>query len=309
MANHKSTIALLVPVYNGEKYIDQFHQNLSELKESFDEILFYNDGSTDNSLGAIKKLGYKVINSAKNKGPAFSRNQLINASSAKWVHFHDIDDIMCADYLAAKLHYLESNYNAIICDADWINAESGNTIIKWRYSNSLLQKDGAGYLLRNPIGGINGLYKRDVLLEIGGFDENLKIWEDADMHLRLYLFSPNIFFLEKTLVKSLRGSNSTSSNILEQQKNKLMFLNKYKFIDDSLLKASLIIEADKFYHSVVYKKQWSLYEDCIQLFIDLGIKPPIIKKRYLNFLRSIIGGKTFTRLKYHYLKHIKGLEI
>lgn len=71
--NHKyKMINIIVPVYNEEKNVAQLHQEiikaLSSLTFSF-EIIFINDGSTDNTLTELKKLSpVKIINFRKNFG-------------------------------------------------------------------------------------------------------------------------------------------------------------------------------------------------------------------------------------------------
>jgi glycosyltransferase involved in cell wall biosynthesis len=162
--------ALLVPVYNGAKYLEQFHRSVLQLETKFNDVVFYNDGSTDDSYSLIKDLGYKILNGTGNQGCAFARNQLIRSTDAEWVHFHDIDDLICPDYLTFKLQAVKYNYDAIFCDADWLDTNTGNVMLRWRYNNDELRKKGASYFLINPVGGINGLYKRDTLIKIGGFD-------------------------------------------------------------------------------------------------------------------------------------------
>jgi glycosyltransferase involved in cell wall biosynthesis len=308
ITNHCHT-ALLVPVYNAEKYIKQFHQSIQDLQTKFDDIVFYNDGSTDNSHALLSALGYSVIDSEVNKGPAFARNQLIQYSNAAWVHFHDIDDIIYPQYLSYKLQKLQENYDAIICDADWVDVKTNEVIIKWRYINDNLTNLGAAYLLNNPVGGINGLYKRSTLLEIGGFDENLKIWEDADLNLRLCLKGKNIYFTENVLVKSLRHINSTSNNNTTIQQYKCMFLDKHADINEPHFKKAVLNEADQLYHSIVYTKNWELYNSIILVFKKLGITPPLSKTVSTSILKGILGSKNYTILKYLYLKHILKLKI
>ena len=72
--NDKKQIAIsaVVPVYNEEKNVARLHQELKEaLAEigGFFEIIFVNDGSTDNTLEELKKLKpVKIINFRKNFG-------------------------------------------------------------------------------------------------------------------------------------------------------------------------------------------------------------------------------------------------
>ena len=98
------TFSIIVPVYNGEKYISKFCDCLqNQIFKNF-EVVFVNDGSTDNSLLLLKqeeeKLGVGVlIINQNNQGVSAARNAGIVASKGEYICFCDIDDIISNDYL------------------------------------------------------------------------------------------------------------------------------------------------------------------------------------------------------------------
>src|SRR4051812_10172167 len=100
------TTALLVPVFNGERFIQSFHASIQALSGAFDEIIFYDDGSDDGSAAILKRLGYSVRQGTTNAGQAAARNRLLAATGADWVHFHDIDDLIHPSYLADTKRFL-----------------------------------------------------------------------------------------------------------------------------------------------------------------------------------------------------------
>ena len=90
--------SLLVPCYNAETYLPAFLKNLENLKKNFDEVLFYNDGSTDGTLELLKQSGFRFF-SFENKGAGAAKNFLARAATCPYIHFHDVDDFMHPDYL------------------------------------------------------------------------------------------------------------------------------------------------------------------------------------------------------------------
>jgi glycosyltransferase involved in cell wall biosynthesis len=301
--------ALLVPVYNGQKFIAPFHKSVQDLKTAFGEIVFFDDGSTDESSKQLELLGYKVVRSKENKGPSAARNQLLRYTNADWIHFHDIDDLIDPSYLIETTKLIKDDCDAIICDADWVTESEDKILSKWEYKNSLYNSMGPAYLLKNPVGGINGLYRKSTLLELGGFDESLKIWEDSDLNLRLALKNKKILFTENVLVKAIRHSESTSSNSHRIRKYKCEFLKKYLLANEIVLIQQIKEEANNLFHQVVYNKDWQLYDDVYDIFRILKVVPPLTKTYPTTALKIALGPKLFTLLKLQVLKRVFHLKI
>jgi len=302
-------IALLIPCYNAESYIDNFITHINKLPEHFDEVIFYNDGSTDNTLNLLKESGYKYISSDFNKGPGYARNRLAEATVCDYIHFHDVDDVLEPIYLNGVKPFISGDYDAILCDADWVDPVYKKTVIKWEYKNELLKREGPAYLLLNPVGGINGLYKKATFLAIGGFDESLRIWEDSDLNLRLALTNKRIMFTENVLVTSIRHNNTLSSDNSRIRQNKISFLYKHINVADEKFQQQLIIEANKLYHEIVYNKDWPLYNSITKIFKANKLVPPVTNNLFASLLKKTIGSKTFTNLKLFYLKKFLKMKI
>lgn len=91
-------ISILIPCFNGGKYIDQCLSSIVKQSYSQLEILIMNDGSTDDSLELLKKWEKKdsriKVLSQMNLGLSLSRNFLINLSTGKYFSLVDIDDTL-----------------------------------------------------------------------------------------------------------------------------------------------------------------------------------------------------------------------
>lgn len=57
-------ISIIIPVYNGSQYIHDCIENLENINYSNIEVIFINDGSTDDSLTILKK---EIINNKHNQ--------------------------------------------------------------------------------------------------------------------------------------------------------------------------------------------------------------------------------------------------
>lgn len=108
-------VSVIIPVYNGEKYIAEcIEQMLSQSYKNL-EIIVVNDGSTDNSLMIAKKFPVKIVDNKRNRGLAYSRNIGIESAQGEYIHFMDVDDAINSDYYLNMVKALKNTEADMIC--------------------------------------------------------------------------------------------------------------------------------------------------------------------------------------------------
>lgn len=182
-------VSILVPLKNEEEIIETTMNYLcTKLNYKNYEVIFINDGSTDNSLkilelNAIKYNNVKIINLKQNGGKAHALNTAIALCKSEYILTCDIDTLLEKNGITKYLKYLNMNEN--------IGAVSGNVIIRNR--NKIIEKaqiiEFASIvgLLRNAqnttlnkiftFSGANTMYRKKALLDVGLFKQN-KATED-----------------------------------------------------------------------------------------------------------------------------------
>lgn len=189
-------ISVIIPVFNGEKYIEDCVQCLMNQTLSEFEIILINDGSKDNTANICNKLSeedsrIKVIHQ-ENFGVSIARNKGIQNANGEYICFIDCDDYLDSDYL-------ELLYNACINNNVKISAcciESVNE------NNELISRKSLKEGLYNSELALEELFKfKDLnsgpcgkLFHKSLFDEDL-IFPD----IRTY---EDLFFVYKAIYKS-----------------------------------------------------------------------------------------------------------
>lgn len=92
-------ISLVVPCYNEQEVIELFYEEVSKVKEIINsasfEIIFVNDGSTDNSLNLMRKLSknkdVRYISFSRNFGKEAAMFAGLEASTGDYVAIMDVD--------------------------------------------------------------------------------------------------------------------------------------------------------------------------------------------------------------------------
>ena len=108
-------VSIIIPIFNGEKFLKRCIDSLvsQTLKEI--EIIFVNDGSTDNSEKIIKSYNEeRIIYRYQEKlGVSIARNQGMDVANGEYIGFVDCDDWVDKDYFK-KLYNTAIKYDADI---------------------------------------------------------------------------------------------------------------------------------------------------------------------------------------------------
>lgn len=113
-------LSVLVPIYNGESYIERGIKSILSQTYKPHEIIIYDDGSTDRSRILVKKYlhdGIKFL-CGKHYGLSNARNELLKNVTGNLIFFFDIDDFMSVhtlEYLVKVLHM--TNADIVQCSA------------------------------------------------------------------------------------------------------------------------------------------------------------------------------------------------
>lgn len=207
-----ATLALLVPCYNAAAYVDDFIRNMAQQTHPFDEILFYDDGSTDDTVARLRRWGVgRVIEGGENRGPSVARNVLLQASNGELIHFHDIDDWLEPTFVEQTLAALTADWDVVITNIRVIDRETGQTRHIHDYSELTQDTDRTAFFLTHCCYPINGLYRRASLEAVGGFREALSRDEDPDLHIRLAHAGTRMRALPEPLAINRFGADTYSA--------------------------------------------------------------------------------------------------
>lgn len=151
-------VSIMIPCFNGEKHIGILFDSIILQTYRNIEVVFVNDGSTDNTEQIVlsyrekfDKCGIKfVYKYQKNKGQAAAINTALKYIHGKYIMWIDADDYMQINHIEKKVTYLEQhpNISIVMCQG---------TIIEENYNGKEKGKLGE----ENPIGSLF----EDILLE------------------------------------------------------------------------------------------------------------------------------------------------
>ena len=118
----KYPVSVIMPVFNGEEFLERSMASLlKQTLENF-EIVFIDDGSTDNSLKILKEYEkkYDFVNvlTQENSGSGKARNYGINEAQGEYIAFLDADDFFIDADALEKMYDIGNLNNADMVTAN-----------------------------------------------------------------------------------------------------------------------------------------------------------------------------------------------
>lgn len=107
MKPKKVRFSIIICVYNVEKYIDKAIESVLSQDFKDYELIILNDGSTDNTLGVVKKYTDKrirVINCKQNRGLSCARNKAVSKAEGEYILYLDGDDTLYENTTLSKIN-------------------------------------------------------------------------------------------------------------------------------------------------------------------------------------------------------------
>lgn len=108
----KPYVSVIMPAYNGEKYVEQAINSILNQTCSDLELIIVDDGSTDHTSDIIKGFDDPriiVLNNDCNKGIAYSTNRAISKCRGKYIALMDDDDISTSQRLEWQIDFLDEH--------------------------------------------------------------------------------------------------------------------------------------------------------------------------------------------------------
>lgn len=125
-------ISVILPVYNGEKYLKESIESILNQTYTNFEFIIINDGSKDSSLEIIKEYEKEderiVAVSRENKGLIATLNEGIEKAKGKYIARMDQDDISLPQRLETQLKYMITN-NLDICGGNYLIIDQNSKTI------------------------------------------------------------------------------------------------------------------------------------------------------------------------------------
>jgi glycosyltransferase involved in cell wall biosynthesis len=187
LSGSSPAISVVIPAYNSEGTIREALASVASQTFRDYEIIVVDDASSDTTVEIAQAssessgLKFQVSSLSQNSGPAASRNQGVSEAGGEWIAFLDADDVWLSGRLASQI--------ALMSRFPGASMFCGKTIPIGESPSAEGTEPGvlklADFIENNQVATSTVLIRKDVFLEVGGFDEQFRGPEDLDLWLRV----------------------------------------------------------------------------------------------------------------------------
>ena len=235
-------VSIVVPVYNGEKYLRESLDSIVNQTYRNVEILAMDDASIDSTPNIIAEYGDKVqhIRQPQNKGQFSNVNDGIALAKGKYIAIYHADDVYDTKIVEREVEFLEEQeaVGAVFCYDIFINAE-GREYNRLTIPKELQNKSVLDY--RTVLNAIlkyknrflptpGAMVRASIYKELGAFrGEKFQIASDLEMWLRIAQKYP-IGILHEYLFSYRHGHENSSQvyyRVRTEEEKQFLILDEY----------------------------------------------------------------------------------
>lgn len=226
-------ITVLMPVYNGEKYLKPAIESIMSQTYGDFEFIIINDGSTDETANIVLKYNdsrIKFINDSENIGYTPRLNHGIAAAKGEYIARMDADDISLPDRLKRQAAFLDKNQNIGICGTWYKTFGCEESEIKWPLIHDEIK---INFLFHNVIGHPTVMFRKN-LFEKYNLEykndympaEDYELWSRAAEYFE-FANIPEILLLYRTHETNISQTkiDIRKNNVTRIRKNQLKKLD------------------------------------------------------------------------------------
>ena len=180
-------VSVIMPVYNGEKFVGEAIESILNQTFSDFELIIIDDASTDGTLEVVRKFPdgrIRIIRNHENIGIARSRNKGLREAQGEYIAVHDSDDISYPERFELQVKFLD-NHPEVAAVGSWYvvideNGEELERVKLWTRDDDIK----AVLLKKNQFAHGAMMIRKECLKAVGGY-RHIERCEDYDLCLRL----------------------------------------------------------------------------------------------------------------------------
>lgn len=228
-------VSVVIPAYNVAPYIGETLRSVFAQTFTDYEVIVVNDGSPDTEQFElaiqpfIDRLRYVK---QENLGASAARNEGLRSAQGEFIAFLDADDLWLPSYLEEQIKFISEHDCDLVCADSKILGDPAR--VYKTFMDALMES-------APPIGSVTFLglvsaeqclitsgivVRRQLVFDVGLFDEALRNAQDFDLWLRLAKHGARLMYRREALLSYRHRSDSLTGDEINSHARELRVLDK-----------------------------------------------------------------------------------
>jgi glycosyltransferase involved in cell wall biosynthesis len=223
-------LSVIIPAFNGaSRYLDEAIGSVLTQSYGDRELIVVDDGSTDETGRLVLRFPQaRYFRRGENGGQAAARNDGARLATGEFLAFLDQDDLWEPTFLAEAVAAIEKAPDAAALHTDGYQVSERNEVLE--YDAAMKHTPTITQMLRggHDVATSGALFRKRCFDSVGGYDAELRVWEDIDLAIRLYQRYP-LRHLPKPLYRHRLYGHNVSRDIPSERalEGRRRFLEKH----------------------------------------------------------------------------------
>lgn len=183
-------VSVLMPVFNGEKYLEDGVKSILSQTFSDFELILVDDGSTDSSLELAEALAkqdsrVKIVKLPEHKNISVALNAGLEACSGKYVVRADADDWCYPDRLEKQVNFMEENLEVAVSGGRIEICDESLRFLNYRKYPKTDSRVRKKIFHFSPFAHPATIWRTDLMKQAGGYNESFEVAQDYDLYFRV----------------------------------------------------------------------------------------------------------------------------
>ncbi|HDX8357003.1 TPA: glycosyltransferase [Aeromonas hydrophila] len=229
-------LSVYIISYNHAKFIRKCIESVFNCKDIEYDVTVIDNASSDGSQAIINELSlnycFKKVLNKENDGLPKTLNKILFSSNCEFICFLAADDYVAFDRFKTQVAFLQNNPEYYGCSGSQVKVnENDECLPRYKQKNivDIGKKVDASNIFdtSNIIYSPTAIYRKDVLVELGGYDERILI-EDLYIYYKAASCGYKFYIIPKLFTYYRNHDGNTHTKFKWMHEQKLKILNEHK---------------------------------------------------------------------------------
>lgn len=193
-------LTIVIPYFNREQFLPRTFRSLERSTRRAARLIFVDNGSQDGSRALCEDFARRhpeqdiLLLSESRSGAAIARNAGLAEVKTPWTYFFDSDDELSPRFIEQMEQTLkehaEQNFDVIAFRTVMVHPDGSMT-----QRQSMFNESATDQILMSQLVTQNLFVRTDFLRRIGGWNEQLREWDDWELGIRVLVASGKVLWL------------------------------------------------------------------------------------------------------------------